>query len=322
MFVKNFKVPIILQKAEALEKRIPPNHPRISDLKSFIKNLRSGYNGERKINYYLNQIPPQRFYIFHDLRLQYGENAYFQIDALLLCSRGIFMLDGKNHSGKLTIEPNQMIQDYDGKRVIYENPISQANRHNLLLTYFLEKYKIPFVPTESLVVICRSSTELVISPGYTEAAKKVCRLSDLLKKLDGLYHRYNRELVDNKTLEKIKKLLLKKHTPLNTDLYEKFKISKTEVVTGVQCPKCLSFSMDYHRKNWQCPTCKFVSQDAYLNAVKDYFLLGNSSFTNMELRSFLHVPSSRATTYTISLLNFPYTGSTKDRIYHPPKDFL
>ncbi|MCM3726295.1 NERD domain-containing protein [Neobacillus cucumis] len=218
MFVKNLKVPIILQKAEVLEKRIPQNHPSISDLKSFIKNLRSGYNGERKINYYLNQLPPERFYIYHDLRLPYGENAYFQIDALLLCSRGIFMLDGKNHSGKLTIEPNQMTQEYDEKRVIFENPISQANRHKLLLSYFLEKYKIPSVPIESLVVICSTSTELVISPGYAEGTKKVCRLSDLLKNLDGLYHHYNRELLDNKTLEKIKRLLLKKHTPLNTDL--------------------------------------------------------------------------------------------------------
>jgi len=322
LFVKNLKVPIILQKAEALEIRIPQNHPSISDLKSFIKNLRSGYNGERRINYYLNQIPPQRFYIFHDLRLQYGDNAYFQIDVLLLSSKGIFMLDGKNHSGKLTIDPNQMTQEYEEKRVIYENPISQANRHNLLLSYFLEKYKIPSVPIKSLVVICKSSTELVISPGYTEATKKVCRISDLLKKLDGLYHHYNRELLDNKTLEKIKKLLLKKHTPLNTDLYEKFKILKSEVVTGVQCPMCFSFSMEYHRKIWKCPACKFVSQDAYLNAVKDYFLLGNSSFTNMELRSFLHLPSSRITTYTMSLLNFPYTGTTKGRIYHQPKDFL
>lgn len=321
MFVKDLTVPLNLLKAEALEKRMPPNHPKLIEIRLFIKNLRSGYNGERKIHYYLGQIPPKRFLIFHDLRLPYGE-GYFQIDALLLSTRGILMIDGKNHSGKLTIEKNQMIQEYLNNRVVYENPIAQAQRHNLLLTYFLEKYKIPPVPIDSLVAICKSSTEVCIRPGYAAAEKKVCRVSELLEKIDVFYHRHNKNLLDNKTIEKIKKLLLKNHTPLITDIIQKFSIHRSEIISGVQCHNCFQFPMRYKRKVWICPICQFISQDAFIDAITEYFLLYPPSFTNKEIRTFLHLPSTRITAYFLSSLNFPFTGTTKGRIYYQPENFL
>ena len=321
MFDKDLKLPIILIKAEALERRTAENHPCRGDLKSYIKNLRSGYNGEKTINYFLSQIPPQRFRIFHDLRLPYGD-TYFQIDTLLLSTKFILMLDGKNHSGKLYIDKEQMVQEYLGTRNVFENPIIQANRHNLLLKYFLEKHKIPQIPIESLVVISKLSTEVTIDAGYTEAHRKICRASDLVNKMEEKYRYYRKEYIDNKTVEKIKKLVLKKHTPLNTNIMEKFNVSILDILTGVQCPKCFFIPMNYKRNNWICPSCHFLSPDAFINAVADYFLLINPSFTNMEIRNFLHLPSSRSATYFIFLLDFPSTGTTKGRIYHQPKDFL
>lgn len=61
MFVKNLIKPINLVRAEVLEKRTPKNHPNLNDLQQYIKILKSGYNGERQINYYLGQIPSDRF---------------------------------------------------------------------------------------------------------------------------------------------------------------------------------------------------------------------------------------------------------------------
>lgn len=321
MFVKNLTLPTDLIKAEALERRIRSNHPIMADLKSFIKNLRSGYNGEKTINYYLGQIPDQRFYIFHDLRLPYGD-AYFQIDALLLSSKIIFILDGKNHSGKLFIERNQMIQEFMDNRAVYENPIFQANRHKVLLNYFFNKHKIPTLPIDSFVVITKSTAEVIISPGYVEAERKVCRAGNLLGKIEEQYLRYNKDFLDNKTIKKIIKILLEKHTPLNTNIMEKFGITKFEIIPGVLCPNCLYIPMIYERKIWVCSSCNFISKDAYLNAITDYFLIVGSSFTNQELRTFLQLPSPRSTTYFISLLNFPFTCTTKGRIYHQPPDFL
>ena len=321
MYAKKFGMPAILAKAEALEKRMPKDHPVLLELIPFIKNLRSGYNGEKKIHYFLKQIPSQRFYIFHDLRLPYGD-TYFQLDFVLLSPKVIILLDGKNHSGKLTFDRNQMTQEYQDKRLVYENPIFQANRHKLLLHYFFEKHKIPKIPIESLVVISKSSTELMISPGYSEAQKKVCRASNLIERMDEIYHRYNLDLFDHKMLDKIKKLLIRSYTPLETDILAKFNIKTFEIISGVQCPNCLMFGMGFKRKNWICPFCQFVSQDAHIQAIADYFLLIKPSFTNPEIRAFLQVSSSRAATYLLSLLKFPYTGTTKGRIYFQPKDFL
>ncbi|WML41466.1 hypothetical protein RCG19_07400 [Neobacillus sp. OS1-2] len=186
----------------------------------------------------------------------------------------------------------------------------------------MEKYKLPHIPIASLVVVSKSSTEVVISPGNREAEQKVYWASDVLGKMDQLYQQYSREWVDHKTLEKIKRLLLKKHTPLDINMLEKFEVANSDVITGAQCSNCLFIPMKYKRKNWICPFCGFVSQHVPIGDIKDYYLLGNPTFTNEGIRSFLHLPSSRATTYFLSTLNFPYAGTTKGRIYYPPKDFL
>ncbi|WP_042454887.1 nuclease-related domain-containing protein [Neobacillus dielmonensis] len=321
MYAKKFQMPTILAKAEALERRTPKGHPVLLELAPFIKNLMSGCNGEKKINYFLKQIPTQRFHIFHDLRLPYGD-SYFQLDFVLLSPKVIILLDGKNHSGKLTIEQNQMTQEYQEKRLVYENPISQANRHKLLLNYFFAEHKIPQIPIESLVVISKSTTELSINPSYTEAQKKVCRASNLIEKIEVIYNRYNRDQIDNKMVNQIKKLLLKSHTPLEVDILSKFNMLTSEIIPGVQCPRCFLYPMSYKRNNWICSFCDFVSQDAYLQAIADYFLLIKSSFSNPEIRAFLLLASSRATSYILSLTKFPYSGATKGRIYYQPKDFL
>ena len=132
MFDKNLTKPIPLLQAEALERRIKLAMKKCQEIKNNIKILKSGYNGEKEINYQVGQIPHHKYHIFHDLRLPIGE-AFFQIDVLLLSPNILINLDGKNHSGKITIEKNQMIQESFDTREIYENPVSQANRHKLLL---------------------------------------------------------------------------------------------------------------------------------------------------------------------------------------------
>lgn len=132
-------VPIPLLQAEAVERRISPYHEKLPEIKTNIKILRSGYNGEKELNYQLGQIPQHKYHIFHDLRLPLGE-LFFQIDVLLLSPNFLVNLDGKNHSGKITIEKNQMIQETINTREIYENPVSQTNRHKILLRNWIEEY--------------------------------------------------------------------------------------------------------------------------------------------------------------------------------------
>ncbi|MCM3764987.1 nuclease-related domain-containing protein [Neobacillus niacini] len=315
MFKKDILIPILLLQAEALEGRIPAIHPKMPEIKMKIRSLKSGYNGEKVINYYLKQIPAHKYYIFHDLRLPYGE-TFFQIDAMLLSKKILLMLDGKNHSGTLYIDKNQMTQVYNGNKEIYENPITQANRHIILLNYFLSQYQTLNIPMDSFVVITKSATEVVISPGYREAEQKICRAGDLLRVIQFAEKNFKRDVLN---VDYLTELLLKNHTPKETDILKMFGINKNEVQTGVQCPRCLFMPMTFNRMNWICPICQFVSKDAFLRAIDDYFLIISSTITNRELCSFLHLPSPRAATYIFSLLNLPFSGMKNHRIYYQPQ---
>ena len=67
---------------------------------------------------------------------------------------------------------------------------------------------------------------------------------------------------------------------------------------------------------WLCGSCSFISRDAHFTALRDYALLIKPTITNRELRTFLHVESEYVATRLLNSLNVPYTGSTKDRVYH------
>ncbi|WP_462408783.1 nuclease-related domain-containing protein [Neobacillus sp. Marseille-QA0830] len=292
------------------------------EIKNSIRVLRSGYNGEKVLNYYLKLLPEEQYYIFHDLRLPNQGNSFFQIDALLLSKRNIIILDGKNHSGSLKIERNQMIQTFNDKREIYENPLDQGMRHKILLRYFFDRYVIPFVPIEYYVVITKSSTEIMIDKGYTEAKEKVCKATDLLRKIWENEKSYKKDIINQGVIERISQTLIDHHNPKRLDVLTTFGIGNPEIITGVQCPKCLSIPMIYNRKIWICPICHYISRDAFLKAINDYFLVINPFFSNPELRDFLHLPSSRTTTKYIHELNLPYTGVNRGRIYHQPTTLI
>jgi hypothetical protein len=320
LFVNNLTKPIPLLQAEALERRVKIDHEKIPDIKNNIKILKSGYNGEKEISYQLGQIPQHKYHIFHDLRLPIGE-AFFQIDALLLSPTILINLDGKNHSGKITIEKNQMIQEAFDTREIYENPISQTNRHKILLKNWIEDNQLPPVFMDNLVCFSRSSSEIIITPGYREAEKKICKSHDLIRKIEELEMYHKKIWVSEQDIFKLSSLLLRKHTPKREEILKLFQIPESDIITGVQCPKCLFAPMIYYKHKWICNTCKFISKDAHIRAIYDYFLLFKPSFSNSEIRNFLNISSPRAVAYLLSFLKLPRVGYTSDTVYHQPPLF-
>lgn len=314
MFDKEFTISKTLLQTQALKSRLVENHPKIPAIEEKIKILKSGYNGEKEIKYYLEQIPNEKYHIFHNLRLPNGD-TFFQIDFLLLSSK-ILIIEGKNHSGTIYIEKNQMIQEGSDKKEIFENPITQANRHKILLSYLLNRNNISFIPIDYLVAFTRNSADVKISPSYPEAEQKICKAGNLVGQIEEMEMTIKK--VKPQEMEKIRDLLLTKDTPIESNVLEIFQIDKNEIISGVRCPKCLSLPMGIKRNTWVCPICNFKSKDAHLPAIHDYSLLINPFFTNSEIRNFLHLPSCRTTNYFISLMDLKHTGNTSDRIYHFP----
>ncbi|PLS05803.1 nuclease-related domain-containing protein [Neobacillus cucumis] len=313
--------PITLQQAEAAQRRLPSNHPKMAEVEVKIRILASGYKGEKTLNYFLGLLPEKNHHIFQGLRLP-ARDSFFQMDAHLLSPRLIILLESKNYSGILTLEKHQLTQEINNIKMVYDNPISQVNRHKILLQYFFQKYQIPPIPIETVVVFTKSSAEVKVAQGYQEAEKKICKAGDLLKKIEELEKYYPKDRVDSKTVGKIKRLLLSKHTPYRADFLGSLSINKSDILPGVCCSNCLYMPMEYKKNKWLCPVCLKISKEGSLKAINDFFLLINTSITNSELREFLQLPTRRASSYQLELLNLPSTGTKKGRIYHLPNDFL
>jgi hypothetical protein len=308
--------PITLEQAEAAKRRLPENHPKIADVELKVRILGSGYKGEKTLNYFLGLLPETNYHIFHGLRLP-ARNSFFQMDAHLLSSKLIILLESKNYSGTLTLEKHQLTQEFNNTKMIYDNPIAQVNRHKILLQYFFQKYQIPPIPIETVVVFTNSSAEVKIAPGYHEADKKICKASNLLKKIQELEKYYAKDIVDQKTIGKIKRLLLSKHTPFKSDFLKTMGIEKCAILTGPRCSNCSFIPIEYQKNKWICPICQQISKECCLEAINDFFLLIKTTITNSELREFLHLPSRRTASYQLELLNLPSTGTKKGKVYHP-----
>ena len=265
---------------------------------------------------------PKKAIIFSTAFVSPAQNSFFQIDALLLSPKLIILLESKNYSGTLTLEKHQLKQEVNNTKMIYDNPIAQVNRHKILLQYFLQKYQIPPLPIETLVVFTNSSAEVKIATGYYDAEKYICKAANLLLKMRELEKFYPKEQFNQKMMGKIRKLLLSKHTPLRSDFLKTMGITKSDILPGFLCSICLNVPMKYYRNKWICPSCQQISTESCEEAIKDYFLLFHSSITNSELQEFLQLPTRRAAAYQLELLKFPSTGTKKGRIYHPSKVFL
>lgn len=138
----------------------------------------------------------------------------------------------------------------------------------------------------------------------------------MLNKIDDLEKQNKSELFTKKELLKISKRLVKEYTPLSRNLLELYKIDPTEIRKGVHCPSCYQLPMVRQRGHWFCSNCISQSKDAYINSVKDYFLLIKPFITNGEFRTFLTLPSISLATKLLSSMNLPASGSTRDRVYH------
>jgi hypothetical protein len=319
LFEKNLTKPLVLEQHEALLRRLFQTHPIRPLVDAKKERLKAGYNGEKTINYFLGLLPSEKFHIFHNIRLP-AEKGFFEIDTFLLSSKFSFINEGKNYSGTLLLERNQLTQEVNGEKKVYENPLVQVNRHKILLKYWFEKNQLPIVPSEHFVCFSNSSSIINISPGYLEAEKRVCKAVELIRKINEYENFYKNETIDQEGIAKIKKLILSQHVPRRMKILKEYRIDKKEILTGVQCPfsECDFIPMNYKWGFWECPKCHFRSRDAHLQAINDYFLIIGPTITNSEITEFLHLPSSRGATNLFSHLNLPFTGKTKDRVYFQP----
>ncbi|CEG26978.1 nuclease-related domain-containing protein [Bacillus sp. B-jedd] len=322
MVVLERAIPHIIPMIEALLRRLKHNHPKRKEIEESYRTYKAGYNGEKSVDYFLNFLDEEKFLIFKGIRLP-DKEFYFQIDTLLITPFFALILEIKNWGGDIHFDKNfcQVIQERDGKTYSYQNPVSQALLQKMHLQEWFRRNKFPDLPIEFLVIMSNTSSRLKADTGYYEVFQNVIHSIRLLEKIPEIEKKYKKEVICEKVLKKLKKTLLKQHTPLWPDILKTFSISPEEIIPGILCPKCNTFSMKIYYGKSRCPFCQSYSDHPLIQAVNDCFLLRSHTLTNQEIRSFLKSATSSQTYLILQKMNLLIKGTNKGRTYSLPGDY-
>lgn len=326
MIVKERSIPVHIHKLEALLRRLSNTHHKRSKIEEDLGKRLAGYKGEQRIDYPLSFLPEKDYSILHDVRLFDGSH-YFQMDTIILSNCFILILEVKNIAGSLYFDSdfNQLIRTLNEKEEPFPDPISQVERQQYQLLRWLRIQKFNHIPIETLVVISSSNAILTTSPNNRKVYEKVILSSKLPAQINKFLKIHPQSAMDEKTLAKLTKKIVKCHTPQTKDILNQFSISKNELIKGVLCTGC-RLTMNRERGKWVCTTCHHRSNEAHIESLLDYSLLISPIITNREARGFLNITSSEISKNLLKSLNLPFTGNNKSRSYnlsslqkkHPP----
>ncbi|MFD2446721.1 nuclease-related domain-containing protein [Bacillus sp. CGMCC 1.16607] len=303
---------------EALSRRIIPHHPKIGIIKDDLAAEISGHKGEQSLDYYLEPLSEKRYQILHGLRLPNGQR-FFQIDSLVISPNFILPIEAKNHTGTIYLDSdfNQMIQEKPDYKKVWPDPVLQVERQQWELRKWLQTHRFPSIPIVPLVAFTNKNCLLTTAPGNEKIYEKVCKPGDLFNRVNQLEKQFQEEKYCPKTIGKLTRLLLKKHTPHTaSSILAQYNITSSDILTGAQCPNCFKIPMSYYRGTWICPICRTQSEVAHIQAIHDYFLLIKPTITNIELRQFLHLPNEKAAQRILISLKLPFFGDKRWRVYH------
>ncbi|HEY2420086.1 MAG TPA: NERD domain-containing protein [Neobacillus sp.] len=306
---------IRFQKLEALKRRLSSTHSQWPEVVTSYNSMKTGLDGERSLDFYLDLLPDSKYYIFHDLRLKY-KNYFFQIDTLVLCTSFGLNLEVKKLTGGLFFDKNfnQLIVNKRNRR---KNPVQQAKMQTQKLKLWLEEHNCPALPIHYLFVNSNEDAVIRTDPENEEITRNICNSEVLIDKIEQMEKYYSTEQLTEKELRKIRRLLLLNHTPDDPDILKEYHTSPKDIIPGAQCPQCKAIPMKYKSGTWHCPTCGYISKTAHIQAINDYFLLIKPSITNAELREFLHLPSRKISYHILNSMGFPFSGRNKGRVYFP-----
>ncbi|MTH55443.1 NERD domain-containing protein [Bacillus mangrovi] len=309
--------PVKLKKLEALLRRIPKSHPKYNDIEKDFAITLAGIKGEQSMEYYLSLLPEKEYSIFYDLRLV-NDDHFFQIDALVLHKSICIILESKNIGGTVQFDPSfqQMIRSFNGKDEVFPDPLIQAGRQAMhLRKWFISK---GFTPPVIDFLVVMTNPHAILQSGsipLPKSLQKIIRSSYLMEKIHFLTES-KKPFISDEEMEKLSASLLKYHEPRKISILSSYNFNCEDVVQGIQCIKCLKFTMSRKNKGWICLACKNTDRSAHVAALLDYCWIISSNASNREIKQFLNIDSPQATYRIIRSLNLKSYGSTKATTYN------
>ncbi|MED1601698.1 NERD domain-containing protein [Alkalihalophilus marmarensis] len=322
MIAKPRKIPIHIDKLEALLRRIPSHHPKKPQIETDLAKRKAGYKGESALDYHLSFLPPKEYIILHDLRLQRGD-YFFQIDTLILTPTYILIIEVKHLYGTLSFEPEfqQLVRTTPDAEDTFPDPIIQVQKQASQLRQFLKNHKLPDIPVETLVVITNSQSRITLSDSTTYTRKHVIRDTVLVKRIEKLSAQYTTLIFNPKLLKKATRILKNSHVPSIFEPIQFYRIELDQLLNGVHCPKCNALPMQRLHGKWVCPSCYYQSKLAHIDSLVDYVLLVSDMITNREACDFLSLKRPLASRL-LKIVESSKIGSKKGTKYKLEVDIL
>ncbi|WP_078544023.1 nuclease-related domain-containing protein [Litchfieldia alkalitelluris] len=320
MILKERTYPLVLLQLKALIKRLHPQHERRSLVIEDFKKREAGYKGEVSLDYHLSFIDSQLYSILHDLRLPDERGRFFQVDTLIVSKKMMIAVEIKNIMGTLYFDSvfNQLIRTKEGIESGFGDPISQVQKHSLQLKGFLKRHNQPELPVCPLVVVTSPQSVIKTSSDHRKISNIVTHSINLPAKVSQLDEIYSKEVMNEKEIKKMARILIRQHVELRYSVLEKYRIKAHELIKGVICQNCEYHPLKRIRGNWYCNKCKWKNPDAHLEAIEDYSLLISPVITNRQLRDFLLIDSSTIAKKLLQSQNLSHNGKNKGRIYYLP----
>ncbi|MBM7620530.1 hypothetical protein JOC95_002383 [Bacillus tianshenii] len=306
---------------EALLRRIREFHPKRSIITEDLAKRTAGHKGEVSLSFHLSSLDHKKICILHNVRLKVNDFV-FQIDFMLVSTNYILILEVKNIAGTIYFESNfdQFIRTINGKEEGFYNPLIQVRRQENLLKEWLNVNKLPSIPIESFIVFTNPQTIIKADNKFRDS-KKIIHSYNLTNRIDFLQKIHRNQLLTEKELAKLTRLIKKKNEPEEVNILARYGIKKEEILKGVQCPKC-SYLPLKRKGKWSCESCRCLFQDAHINAIHDYLHLLQPTISYHQFKDFLQIESRSVASKLLSSLGLPYTGSTKNRVYYLNKDSI
>ncbi|WP_051590911.1 nuclease-related domain-containing protein [Bacillus sp. UNC438CL73TsuS30] len=317
MNLKPLTLPPMVEKIDALLRRIRFDHPKMMNIQMEREIKMKGYQGQKVLEFYLDQLPEKKYDIINDLRL-YDGKYFFQIDVLVLSTAFLLNVEAKNRGKEIIFERDleQVTLVRNSRKERIDNPVIQAKTQARKLGKWLQNQNCAAPPIHYLFVNSNKQAKITFAYPNHPLNRDICNSEGLLEKIEQI-EEFEIEKMTQKELRKIARLLLAHHTPEDPDILQYFDISPKEISTGVQCPhkECKFIGMERRYGTWCCPKCGTRSKDAHIQSISDYFLLIKPSITNAELCDFLHI-NPRLAYKILTSMNLPFTGKFRDRVYH------
>lgn len=314
MILKERDKPFRIMQNDVLLRRLPKDHPKIQSILDDQAKRKAGLRGEQNVSYHLTFLP-EKYDVIHDIRLKIKSGQTFQIDSLVVSPYFFLSLETKNMIGTLYFDKHskQFTRTFNGVEEGFPNPIIQAERHKIQLNKWILERKLPILPLECYAVISNPLT--IIKSNNPEIFKKVFHAEHLPSKIKP-FENLHKQKISEKDYRRLTKTMIKNHTPSKQDVFEIYKLQKSEVNSGVQCPNCNFIPMNYRYGTWSCPSCATSSKTAYKKAIEDYLYLFGETINNQQCRDFLHMSSRHVVRELLLRMELEQSGTTKNVIYH------